>query len=243
MERVYNFAPGPATIDESVLKRAAAELCCYGDKGMSVMEMSHRSAMYLDIFNETKSLLRDLMCIPENYEILFLQGGATLQFSAVPLNLLKQGGHADYADTGNFAHLAAAEAEKYGEVRVTASSRDDQYTYIPKETGFSRDADYAYITTNNTIYGTRYTFVPDTGDVPLVADMSSNILSEPMDVSRFGVIFAGAQKNIGPAGVCVVIVRKDLLGDPSPMCPKLMNWALQSKNDSMINTPSTGIAL
>lgn len=238
MERVYNFSAGPAMIDESVLQKAAAELVCYGDKGMSVMEMSHRSAMYIDIFNETKALLRQLMQIPEEYEILFLQGGATQQFSAVPLNLMVKG-KADYIDSGNFAHLAAEEAKKYGDVHIAGTTREEGYTRIPDEITLDPDADYVYITTNNTIYGTRYTKLPDVGNVPLVADMSSNILSQPVDVNRFGVIFAGAQKNIGPAGLCIVIVRRDLMGHARPFCPKLLDWALESKNDSMLNTPNT----
>ena len=241
MERVYNFAPGPATIHPSVLEKARDELLCYRDKGMSVMEMSHRSAMYLEIFHEAEALLRELMDIPQSYKVLFLQGGATLQFSGVPLNLMRPGGSADYVDTGNFAHLAAKEAEKYGKVNLGASTREENYRTLPRleEIPWNREADYAYITTNNTIYGTRYVELPDTGGVPLVADMSSNILSQPMDVRKFGVIFAGAQKNIGPAGLCLVIVREDLLGRESPLCPKLMSWALQAQNESMINTPNT----
>ena len=222
MERVFNFSAGPAMMAQSVLEKAAAELVCYKDKGMSVMEMSHRSAMYIDILTETKVLLKQLMQIPDDYDILFLQGGATLQFSAVPLNLM-QTGKADYVDSGNFAHLAAEEAKKYGQVHVAGSTREEGYTHIPDSIDLSPDADYVYITTNNTIYGTRYTALPDTGSVPLAADMSSNILSQPTDVSRFGVIFAGAQKNIGPAGLCIVIVRKDLLGHAAPQCPKLMD--------------------
>ena len=237
-ERVYNFSAGPGAIAESVLKKAREELVCYPGRGMSVMEMSHRSAMYVEIFNEAKALFKSLMNVPDQYEILFLQGGATLQFSAVPLNLMKTG-RADYADTGNFAHLAAEEAKKYGEVHIAATSREDGYAYVPKAFDWRPDADYAYITTNNTIYGTRYTSIPDTGDVPLVADMSSNILSEPMDISKFGVIFAGAQKNIGPAGLCIVVVRRDLLGHEADACPKLLSWALEAKNDSMLNTPNT----
>lgn len=241
MERVYNFAPGPATIAESVLQKAQQELVCYQDKGMSVMEMSHRSGMYLDIFNETVALLKELMQVPDNYKILFLQGGATLQFSAVPLNLMTGSKTADYVDSGNFAHLAAEEAKKYGAVNVVASSRDENYTCIPDLASVSWNpaADYAYICTNNTIYGTRFTAIPETGKVPLVADMSSNILSQPYDVSKFGVIFAGAQKNIGPAGLCVLIVREDLLGHENPFCPKLLSWAIEAKNDSMVNTPNT----
>ena len=241
MERVFNFAAGPATIAQSVLEKAQKELVVYQDKGMSVMEMSHRSAMYIDIYNETVALLKDLMKVPDNYKIMFLQGGATLQFSAVPMNLMGENGQADYVDSGNFAHLAAVEAEKYGKVNIVASSRDDNYTYVPDVDAikWNPDAAYAYITTNNTIYGTRFPKIPDTGNVPLIADMSSNILSEEYDVSKFGMIFAGAQKNIGPAGVCVVIVREDLLGKELPYTPKLMSWALQAKNDSMLNTPNT----
>lgn len=237
MARVYNFSAGPSMLPEAVLKTAQAELLDYHGSGMSVMEMSHRSSMYAEIFAEAKALLCQLMNVPEGYEILFLQGGATLQFSGVPLNLLKT--KAQYVDSGNFAHLAAQEAQRYGTVEVVASSREDGYTYVPDVSGVAWEGDYAYITTNNTIYGTRWTRIPDTGSVPLVADMSSNILSEEMDVSKFGVIFAGAQKNIGPAGLCVMIVRRDLLGRESPLCPKLMNWALQVKNDSMVNTPNT----
>ena len=237
MERVFNFSAGPAMIAQSVLEKAQQELVCYPGRGMSVMEMSHRSAMYVDIFNETKALLKQLMNVPDEYEILFLQGGATLQFSAVPMNLMVNG-KADYVDSGNFAHLAAEEAKKYGQVHIVASSREANYTFVPKTYDWSDDADYAYITTNNTIYGTRYTAIPDT-KAPLVADMSSNILSEEMDITKFGMIFAGAQKNIGPAGLCIVIVRKDLLGRESALCPKLMSWAIEAKNDSMVNTPNT----
>lgn len=238
MERIFNFSAGPAMIAESVLQKAAGELVCYQDKGMSVMEMSHRSAMYAEIFCETKALLKQLMQVPDEYDILFLQGGATLQFSAVPLNLMTTG-RADYIDSGNFAHLAAEEARKYGDVHIAGSSREEGYSHIPEKLDLDPAADYVYMTTNNTIYGTRWTRLPDTGSVPLVADMSSNILSEPMDISRFGVAFAGAQKNIGPAGLCIVIVRRDLLGRAKPYCPKLLDWGLESQNDSMLNTPNT----
>ncbi len=241
MERVYNFSAGPAVIDESVLQQAADELLCYPGKGMSVLEMSHRTPMFMDIYNAAVALFREVMAVPDNYDILFLHGGATMQFSAVPLNLLTGSKVADYLDTGNFAHLAAEEAKKYGTVNIAASSKADNYTYIPDlaKATFTPDADYVHITTNNTIYGTRYIDLPDTGAVPLVADMSSNILSEPTDVSRFGVIYAGAQKNIGPAGLCVLVVRKDLPGKASPLCPKVVDWAVQAKNESMINTPNT----
>lgn len=241
MNRVYNFAPGPATMPVEVLETAAREMTCYGDTGMSVMEMSHRSKMYLEIFDQAVSDLRELMAIPENYEVLMLQGGATGQFSAVPMNLMTKSGRADYVDSGNFAHGAMVEASKYGTVNCVASSRDGGYRAIPEldRARFDPQADYFYICTNNTIYGTRYTSIPDTGDVPLVADMSSNILSEVYDVNRFGVIFAGAQKNIGPAGLTVVIVRKDLIGRQMDQTPKIMNWKLMADNASMLNTPST----
>jgi len=240
MERVFNFSAGPAVIAQSVLEKAQSELVCYRDKGMSVMEMSHRTPMFEEILAETVALFGELMGVPEGYDVLFLQGGATQQFSAVPLNLMATG-KADYVDSGNFAHLAAEEARRYGTVNIVASSKEDNYTHVPdvEKIAWNADADYAHITTNNTIYGTRYVKLPSTGDVPLVADMSSNILSEPYDVSRFGVIYAGAQKNIGPAGLCVVVLRSDLLGKASPLCPKLLNWAQQQKNDSMLNTPNT----
>ena len=239
MNRVYNFAAGPSMLPEEALQRAASEMMSYGNSGMSVMEMSHRSKDYIEIFDHVVSLLRELMGISDDYEVLMLQGGATGQFAAIPMNLMKT--KADYVDSGNFAHGALVEAQKYGEVNVVASSRDDNYTYIPviKPENMSRDADYFYITTNNTIFGTRYTSIPDTGNVPLVADMSSNILSEPVDVNKFGVIFAGAQKNIGPAGVVVVIVRKDLIGQARKETPKIFDWKKQAEAGSMLNTPAT----
>ncbi|MBQ3232461.1 MAG: 3-phosphoserine/phosphohydroxythreonine transaminase [Clostridia bacterium] len=239
MNRVYNFAAGPSMLPEEALERAASEMLSYKGTGMSVMEMSHRSKGYIEIFDHTVSLLRELMGISDDYEVLLLQGGATGQFAAVPMNLLKTS--ADYVDSGNFAHGALVEAKKYGNINVVASSRDDNYTYIPEidPAKLNKNADYFYITTNNTIFGTRYTSIPDTGDVPLVADMSSNILSEPMDVNKFGVIFAGAQKNIGPAGVTVVIIRKDLLGRANANTPKVFDWTKMAENGSMLNTPTT----
>ena len=241
MERVYNFSAGPAVIDQTVLEKAASELVCYQNKGMSVMEMSHRTSMFMDIYNEAVALVREVLSVPDDYAVLFMQGGATLQFSGIPMNLMTGTKTADYIDTGNFAHLALLEAKKYGTVNVAGSSRDDNYTFIPEMDSLTLtpNADYVYITTNNTIYGTRYIDFPDTKAVPLVADMSSNIGSEPMDVSRFGVIFAGAQKNIGPAGICLMLIRKDLLGKENPLCPKLMNWKLEAEKDSMLNTPNT----
>ena len=238
MARVYNFSPGPSALPLPVLEKVQKELAEYGDTGMSVMEMSHRSAMYLDIIHDTEARLRALMHIPEGYAVLFLHGGATAQFASVPLNLMVKG-TADYIDSGNFAHGAAGEAAKYGQVNIVASSREDQYTYIPDWKGrLTPGADYLHITTNNTIYGTHFVELPE-GEAPLVADMSSNILGEVYDVNKFGVIYAGAQKNIGPAGLCVLIVRRDLLGRAQPICPKVYNWATQADNESMLNTPNT----
>ena len=236
MNRVYNFAPGPSMLATEVLEKVQKDLLCYGSTGMSVMEMSHRSKMYLEIFEKTVADFKDVMGVPEGYKVMFLQGGATAMFSAVPLNLM-QGGKADYIDSGNFAHNALVEAQKYGEVNVAGSSREDNYTYIPDYT-LSPDARYVHITTNNTIYGTRYDHVPDTGDIPLVADMSSNILSEVYDVSKFGVIYAGAQKNVAPAGVVILVVREDLLGHELPITPKFMSFKKMADADSMLNTPN-----
>ena len=241
MDRVFNFAAGPSAMPVEALETAAREMLCYGESGMSVMEMSHRSKAYQDIFDETVALVRELMCVPEDYEVLLLQGGATGQFAAIPLNLLSEGGSADYIDSGNFAHGAMVEAGKYGAVRCVASSREENYRRIPewRAEDFDPKADYLYITTNNTIFGTRYSKLPETGNVPLVADMSSNILSEVYDLRRFGVAYAGAQKNIGPAGVTLVIVRRDLLGRARKSCPKIMDWTIMAEKGSMLNTPPT----
>ncbi|MBQ6373122.1 MAG: 3-phosphoserine/phosphohydroxythreonine transaminase [Clostridia bacterium] len=241
MERVYNFAAGPSAMPEAALRQAASEMLDYNGTGMSVMEMSHRSRAYQDIFDETEAALRSLMHIPDSYSVLFLQGGATGQFAAIPMNLLSEGGSADYVDTGNFAHGAMVEAGKYGNVRCVASSKDENYCRIPEldRASFDPNADYFYITTNNTIFGTRYPELPDTGDVPLVADMSSNILSEVFDITRFGVAYAGAQKNVGPAGLTIVIVRRDLLGRAQAICPKVLNWTVMTEKGSMLNTPPT----
>ena len=236
MERVFNFAPGPSMLATEVLEKAQKELLCYGSTGMSVMEMSHRSKMYLDIFNKTVADLKDVMNVPDGYKIMFVQGGATQMFASVAMNLM-DGGKADYIDSGNFAHNALVEAKKYGEVVVAGSSREDNYTYIPQYT-LSPDAKYVHITTNNTIYGTRFDHVPETGNVPLVADMSSNILSEVYDVSKFGVIYAGAQKNVAPAGVVILIVREDLMGKELPITPKVMSFKKMADADSMLNTPN-----
>lgn len=223
----------------SVLQKAQSELICYGTSGMSVMEMSHRSPDYDEIIKSAEALLRKLMSIPDNYKVLFLQGGASTQFASVPLNLLPVGGKADYIVSGQFSGKAFKEAKKYGDVVVAATSEGDNFSHIPSFTKDSlrKDAAYVHICYNNTIYGTRFPEVPDTGDIPLVADMSSCILSEPVDVSKFGVIYAGAQKNMAPAGLTVVIVREDLLGKARPETPAMLDWKLMADNDSMYNTP------
>ena len=236
MDRVFNFAPGPSMLPLPVLEQVQRELLCYGNTGMSVMEMSHRSKMYLEIFDKAVADLKDVMGVPEGYKVMFLQGGATAMFAAVAMNLM-DGGKADYVDSGNFAHNALVEAKKYGEVVVAGSSREDGYSYIPDYT-LSPDAKYVHITTNNTIYGTRWDHIPQTNGVPLVADMSSNILSEVYDVSKFGVIYAGAQKNVAPAGVVILIAREDLLGHELPITPKVMSFQKMADADSMLNTPN-----
>ena len=222
MDRIFNFSAGPSMLPISVLERAASEMTNYNGSGMSVMEMSHRSAVYQQIIDQTEADLRKLMNIPENYKVLFLQGGATTQFSAVPLNLMTKNGKADYIVSGQFSGKAAKEAERYGEVRVLASSKDRNFAYVPYVTEFNKDSDYVHICYNNTIFGTVYPYVPQTGDIPLVADMSSGILSKPINVSDYGLIYAGAQKNMGPSGMTLVIVREDLIGDAQASCPVLM---------------------
>ena len=236
--RVYNFSAGPSMLPEPVLKKAAADMLDYEGSGMSVLEMSHRAKCYDAIIKEAEALLRELMNIPQNYKVLFVQGGASTQFGAIPLNLHKNG-KGDYIVTGNFASLAAKEGARLTNARVIASSEEAVYTYIPKVTKdmIDPEADFVHITFNNTIFGTKYNYVPETGDVPLVADVSSCILSEPVDVSKFGVIYAGAQKNIGPAGVTVVIVREDLLDQAKADCPKMLMWKTQADADSLYNTP------
>ncbi len=236
MSRIYNFSAGPSMLPLPVLEKAASEMTDYNNSGMSVMEMSHRSSVYDAVIKEAEQNLRKLMNIPDNYKILFLQGGATTQFAAVPLNLMKKG-KADYIVSGSFSKKAADEAAKYGEVKILASSKDKNFTYIPYVDKFSPDADYVHICFNNTIYGTTYNYIPDTGDIPLVADVSSCILSKPIDVTKFGVLYAGAQKNMAPAGLTVVIVREDLLGNARPTTPVMLNWQVQADNGSMYNTP------
>lgn len=238
MDRVYNFSAGPSMLPLSVLEKAAGELVNYGDTGMSVMEMSHRSPAYEKIIADAQARLRLLMNIPDNYKVLFLQGGASTQFAAVVYNLLTSG-KADYIVTGQFAKKAYNEAKKYGDIKLVASSEDKNNTYIPqlKREDFRTDADYVHICFNNTIYGTKYNYIPDTGNIPLVADMSSCILSEPVDVTKFGLIYAGAQKNMAPAGLTVVIVREDLIGHARDDTPAMFDYKLMADNDSMYNTP------
>lgn len=223
----------------AVLEKARDELVCYGDSGMSVMEMSHRSSDYDAIIKAAEQNLRRLMNIPDNYKVLFLQGGASTQFAAVPLNLMNRNHKADYIVSGQFSGKAFKEAQKYGDAVCAATSATDNFTYVPATTreSFRPDADYVHICFNNTIYGTKFNYIPDTGDIPLVADMSSCILSEPVDVTKFGLIYAGAQKNMAPAGLTVVIVREDLIGNARPDTPAMLDYKLMADNDSMYNTP------
>ena len=239
MARVYNFSAGPSMLPESVLAKAAAEMMDYNGSGQSVMEMSHRSKVYQGIFDETEALLREVMEIPDNYKVLFLQGGASTQFAMIPLNLMTGSGKADYVVTGQFAKKAYKEAARFGDVKVVASSEDKTFSYIPKldPATFTPDADYFYICMNNTIFGTVYHDLPETGDVPLVADASSCILSRPIDVSKFGVLYAGAQKNMAPAGVTVVIIREDLIGKTQDKTPVMLDYAAHADAGSMYNTP------
>lgn len=239
--RVYNFSAGPSMLPLEVLEKVQAGLIDYEGTGMSVMEMSHRSKPYEKINADAEALLRELMNIPDDYSVIFVQGGASMQFEAVPLNLAHGSTETkgDYVVTGNFSGKAYKEAKKYGDMVEVASSKDRNFTYIPalSRDMFRKDADYVHICYNNTIFGTRYTEAPDTGDIPLVADLSSCILSQEFDVKKFGVIYAGAQKNVAPAGVTIVIVRNDLLGKENPYCPTMMKWATQVENKSLYNTP------
>ena len=237
MDRIYNFSAGPSVLPVSVLERAASEMLNYKGCGMSVMEMSHRTPVYQQIIDQTEADLRKLMNIPDNYKVLFLQGGASTQFSAVPLNLMTKNGKADYIVSGQFSGKAAKEAERYGEVRVLASSKDRNFSYVPYVTEFNKDSDYVHICYNNTIFGTVFPYVPQTGDIPLVADMSSGILSKPVNVSDYGLIYAGAQKNMGPSGMTLVIIRDDLVGDAMECCPTMLQYKIQVENGSMYNTP------
>ncbi len=239
MKRVYNFSAGPSMLPEPVLRRAAEEMLDYKGSGQSVMEMSHRSKVYGGIIQSAESLLREVMNIPENYKVLFLQGGASSQFAMVPLNLLTGSKKADFVLTGQWSTKAYKEAARYGEAHVVASSKDKTFTYIPKldPATFTKDADYFHICMNNTIYGTMYHELPQTGGVPLVADISSCALSQPLDVSKFGILYAGAQKNMGPAGLTVVIIREDLIGHAMDITPTMFNYKTHADNGSMFNTP------
>ena len=241
MARVYNFSAGPAVLPEPVLAQVQDELLDWHGSGMSVMEMSHRGKEFIEIQHQAEADLRTLMGIPANYKVLFLQGGASLQFSMVPLNLLPPGGKADYVLTGAWAKKAASEAKRYGTVNVAATSAETNFNRIPTQAELKLDpgAAYVHITGNNTIFGTEYHYTPDTGAVPLVNDASSNILSRPVDVSRYGLIYAGAQKNIGPAGLTLVIVRDDLIGRCREGAPTMLDYAIHAENDSAYNTPPT----
>jgi phosphoserine aminotransferase len=246
MKRVYNFSPGPSALPLPALERAAAEMCDVNGTGQSVMEMSHRSKDFKPIIEKTETLLRELMQIPPNYRVLFLQGGASLQFAMIPLNLAAGEGagapdapkkRVSYVETGIWAKKAADEAVKYADVAVLASSKDRAYTYIPQVPAPERGNAYCHITLNNTIVGTKWTEIPGSGQVPLVADISSCILSEPLDVSKFGVLYAGAQKNLGPAGVTVVIIREDLIGHAPSWVPAMLRYDIHAAEGSMYNTP------
>lgn len=236
--RIYNFSAGPSMLPVPVLERCAADMLNYQGSGMSVMEMSHRSKVYDGIIKETEATLRRVLSIPDNYKVLFLQGGATTQFAAIPMNLLKTG-KADYALTGSFASKAYKEAQKFGDMHAAFSSKETNFDHVPTqdELDIRPDADYFYICANNTIYGTEWQYVPETGGVPIVCDMSSDILSRPVDVSKYGVIFAGAQKNMAPAGLTVVIIKEELAGHELPFTPLMMNYKTMIDKDSMYNTP------
>lgn len=241
MSRVYNFSAGPSCLPEEVLKECATEMLDYNGTGQSVMEMSHRSKAFEPIIADAEAMVRKLMNVPENYKVLFLQGGGSTQFAMVAQNLGNKKGKAAYIETGVWAKKAAAEAKHLGvEVDVIASSKDKNYSYIPRVEKIEGDYDYAYICFNNTIMGTHYEYIPETGDIPLVADISSCVLSEPLDVSKFGLLFAGAQKNLAPAGVTLVIIREDLIFDLEncrPGTPTMLCYKTHSENDSMYNTP------
>jgi phosphoserine aminotransferase len=239
--RIFNFGAGPAAMPIEVLEKAKWELVNWHEAGMSVMEMSHRGKEFVKIAAEAEADLRKLADIPSSYKVLFLQGGATMHFSAVPMNLLRGKKKIDFVNTGEWSKKAIAEAKKFAEANVVASSEDRNFTYVPKESAWkrSKDAAYLHICSNETIGGVEFHWTPDTGAVPLVADMSSHILSKPIDVARFGLIYAGAQKNIGPAGLVVVIVREDLLGHAMPTTPNVLDYKAMAEADSMINTPPT----
>ena len=241
MSRIYNFSAGPAMLPEEVLQQAREEMLDWKGSGMSVMEMSHRSKEFMSIAAQAEADLRELLGVPESYKILFLQGGASSQFAMVPLNLLRGKSGADYVNTGMWSKKAIAEAKRYCTVNVAASSEDSKFTTIPPQSAWNLDSNAAYVhyTPNETIGGVEFHWVPDTGEVPLVADMSSTLLSRPIDVSKFGIIYAGAQKNIGPAGLTVVIIREDLLGSAQSNTPAMFDYKIHADAESMYNTPPT----
>ena len=241
MTRVFNFSAGPAALPPTVLQQAADEMLDWHGSGMSVMEMSHRGKEFISIANEAEALLRELLAVPAGYKVLFMQGGAIAENAIVPMNLLRGHASADYIDTGEWSKKSIKEARKYGAVNVAASAADSGYTTIPARSSWKLDANAAYvhICSNETIGGVEYHFTPDTGSVPLVADMSSSILSRPVDVSKYGLIYGGAQKNIGPAGLTIVIVREDLLGGALPATPSAFDYQVVADNESMYNTPPT----
>ncbi|HUP97450.1 MAG TPA: 3-phosphoserine/phosphohydroxythreonine transaminase [Usitatibacter sp.] len=239
--RIFNFGAGPAAMPVEVLEKAKRELVNWHDAGMSVMEMSHRGKEFVAIAAEAEADLRKLAGIPSNYKVLFLQGGASMHFSGVPMNLLRGKKSADFVNTGEWSKKAIAEMKKFGSASVVASSEDRNFTYVPKQAAWklSKDAAYVHVCTNETIGGVEFQWTPDTGDVPLVADMSSHILSRPIEVAKFGLIYAGAQKNIGPAGLVIVIVREDLIGHAIPETPTVLDYKKMADADSMVNTPPT----
>ena len=239
--RIYNFSAGPSILPEEVLLKAQKELLNCGNSGMSVLEMSHRSKVFDDIINGAIANVKEVMNVPDNYTVLFLHGGASGFFAALPMNLGTKTGKADYIVSGNFSNLAAKEAKKYlKEVHIAATSEDDNFNHIPKQSELSLtpDADYVHVCWNNTIFGTTYHYIPETGNVPLVADMSSSIMSEPVDVSKFGIIYAGVQKNIAPAGLTLAIIRNDLIDEPMGICPKIWDFKKEAAKNSMLNTPA-----
>ncbi len=241
MSRVFNFSAGPAALPQEVLEQAREEMLDWHGSGMSIMEMSHRGKEFMSVAEQAEADLRELMTIPDNYKVMFLQGGASSQFAMVPLNLLRGRGGADYIKTGSWSKKAIAEAKRFCRVHTSASTEESKFTTVPdvEELSFSPGAAYVHYTPNETIQGVEFPYIPDTGDVPLVADMSSTILSRPIDVSRFGVIYAGAQKNIGPAGLTVVIVREDLIGEAAEGTPVMFDYQTHADADSMYNTPPT----
>ncbi len=239
MSRVYNFSAGPWMLPLEVLEKAQAEMLDYQGSGQSVTEMSHRSKVFDSIIKDAEKLFRELLNVPDNYKVLFLQGGASTHFAAIPLNFMNGSGKADYIVSGQWGRKAAEEASRYGDVKVVANSVDKNYSYFPKTTreDFRPDADYVYYCMNNTIFGTLAPYIPDTGDIPLIADVSSCFFSQPLDISKFAVVYGGAQKNVAPAGVVIAIVREDMLGKARDITPTMLNWQIHADHGSMYNTP------